>query len=128
MRKSGTIWVCVTGVFVTVFMFVFLNYLVIHSITFVRALVATFFLVCLYGSLFWVGFILSLLVLDVLLRIPGLRNLGLKLFIEWVAISTVVIYFAVIYKEQRPVLLVSVISFLILQFIRARMILKGART
>lgn len=80
------------------------------------------FLVLGYGMMFWAMFIISLLVLDVVLIIPATQYLKAKLIVEWVIISLPFIYWTVVYKEW--VFAAAVISFLIAQLIREKLILK----
>jgi len=77
-----------------------------------------------YGIMFWVGFILSITVLDILLFgfDKRVEYVNTKLLLEWVIISSPFIYWLVKYNQW--VFLAAIIAFLIGQIIRKPMILK----
>lgn len=89
-----------------------------------QAIIAAFILVCLYGIIFWIGFLLAILILDLILIVPDQKKLKLKLFAEWVIISTPIVYFSLIYERQRLMFLIAIIVFFITQLLRERLIKK----
>lgn len=115
------------GVFIAVLLYgIGYNCLIDDEVTrnFFQVIIAAFILVCLYGIIFWIGFLLAILILDLILIVPNQKKLKLKLFAEWVIISTPIVYFSLIYERQRMMFLIAVIAFFITQLLRERLIKK----
>lgn len=115
------------GVFIAVLLYnIVYNCLIDDQVSrnFFQAIIAAFILVCLYGIIFWIGFLLAILILDLILIVPNQKKLKLKLFAEWVIISTPIVYFSLIYERQRMMFLIAVIAFFITQLLRERLIKK----
>lgn len=117
----------VIGVFLSTFFYTFINSWVNYPATFLQALFGAFLLVCLYGIIFWIGFLLALIILDSVLIVPNQKKIILKLLLEWAIISSPIIYWAVIYEEQRWLYIVAIIAFLITQLLREKSINKITR-
>jgi hypothetical protein len=107
-------------VFLITFIYMAISAL-LHSATFVQAIFGGLLSVCLYGKMFWGGFIVALVVLDLLLIIHNQNNLKVKLIIEWFIINIPLIYWTIKYSEW--ILLVAVIAFLITQLLREKRII-----
>lgn len=90
-----------------------------------QAIIAAFIFVCLYGIVFWIGFLVAILILDLILIVPNHKKLKLKLFVEWVIISVPIIYFSLIYERQRVIFVIAVIVFFITQLLREKLIQKA---
>jgi len=58
------------------------------------------------------------------LIIPKPKNLKIKLFIEWVIISSPFVYWAIKYPEQRTLYIIAIITFLVTQLLRDKLITK----
>jgi hypothetical protein len=117
------------GVFIALFMYSIMhNCMIDDGVTriFFQSIFAALISVCLYGMIFWIGFVGVLVALDLILIVPNQKKLKLKLFLEWLIISTPFIYWAVIYKEQRWFYIVAIIAFLIMQSLREKLINKIA--
>lgn len=99
MKALKTNWINLLGVCLTLFIYSLLNSMIGFKATFIQALFGAFLLVCLYGILFWIGFITALILLDFILIIPNRGNLKLKLLIEWLIISIPFIYCSIIYER-----------------------------
>lgn len=78
--------------------------------------------IVLYGGIFFTGFLIAMLLLDLILMNSDTKHLRLKLIAEWVLISAPFTYWLLTYSEW--IFLVAVIFFLITQFIREKRILK----
>ncbi|MBT2622615.1 hypothetical protein [Chryseobacterium sp. ISL-6] len=128
MKILNTNWINILGVFISV-----LFYSIIYNLTveddvttnFFQSIFAAILLVLSYGLMFWIGSILALIVLDLILIIPNQSNLKLKLLIEWIVISAPFVYWATIYEEQRVLYIIAIITFLITQLVRERLITKA---
>jgi len=75
-----------------------------------QAIAAALFSVFGYGMLFWILFIVSLVIFDLILIVPKRKNLKTKLMTEWLIISCPFIYWAVKYHEW--VIITAIIAFL----------------
>jgi len=130
MKILKTNWINILGVFISV-----LFYSIIYNLTvddgvtrnFFQSIFAAIFLVLLYGLMFWAGYILALIVLDLIMVVPNQNNLKVKLLVEWAIISAPFIYWAIIYERQRNIYIVAVIVFLITQLIREKLITKATK-
>ena len=78
--------------------------------------------VLLYGGIFFTGFLIAMLLLDLILMNSDTKHLRLKLIAEWVLISAPFTYWLLTYSEW--FFFVAVVFFLIAQFIREKRILK----
>lgn len=108
------------------FTYTFLNSLLNISTTFKQAFIGALLLICLYGIMFWIAFIILLAVLDLLLIIPNFKNIRIKLIVEWGIISTPFIYWAIQYERQRGLFIIVIITFLATQLIREHLIRKSS--
>lgn len=113
-------WINIVGILVVLFCYTFLNSLINFQATFIQALFGAFLLICFYGIIFWLGFLILIFILDLILIIPTQKSLKIGLLMEWLIISTLFIYWAVIYKEQRVLYIIAIIAFLISQMIREK--------
>jgi hypothetical protein len=125
MKILKTNWINLIGVFIAIFLYALI--LNLNDTTVVRnlfqSILSALMLVCLYGFIFWILFILLLILFDLLLIVKKqLSYLKIKLFIEWIIISAPFIYW--IFKFKEIEFLVGVIVFLITQFIREKLIKK----
>lgn len=128
MKILKTNWINILGVFISVLLYsIIYNLTVDDGVTrnFFQSIFAAILLVLLYGLMFWIGFILLLIVLDLILIVPNQSNLKLKLLLQWIIISGPIIYWAIIYERQRNIYIIAVISFLITQLIREKLITKS---
>lgn len=124
MKVLLTNWVNLLGVFIPTFLYTIINSCFNYSATLGQALFGAFLLICLYGIMLWGGFLLSLILLDSVLIIPSTQYLRIKLIVEWVIISSPILYWTIKYERQRTLFLIAVISFLITQMIRRNLIVK----
>lgn len=117
------------GVFIAVLIYrIIYNCIIDDGVTrdFFQAIIAALIFIALYGIIFWFGFLIIISILDLILIVPNQKRLKLKLFIEWIIVSSPLLYFAVIYERQRGLYFVAVISFFITQFLREKLIKKTA--
>jgi hypothetical protein len=119
MKVIKTNWVNIVGVF-TITYFYLIAEVLVHSGTFVQAILGGLISICLYGMMFWGLFILSLIVLDFLIIVRSQDRLKLKLLAEWLLISIPFIYWTMKYNEG--IFAVAVFAFLISQLIRSSLI------
>jgi hypothetical protein len=117
-----TNWINVLGVFVTVFIYSFLKTYTTSTFTLYQTFFSTLILVCLYGVIFWIAFVIVLIILDVLLKIKSSNTLQKKLILEWILISAPFFYWVIKYEQW--IFLVAIITFLITQILRKKLILK----
>ncbi|OJW77947.1 MAG: hypothetical protein BGO69_10895 [Bacteroidetes bacterium 46-16] len=125
MKVLVTNWVNIVGIFLALLAYTFLNSWINYPATFVQALFGAFLLIILYGIMFWGGFLIAITILDLVLIVPNPKHLKLKLIIEWVVISSPFVYWALKYEDQRVMFLIAVITFLITQLIREKLINKA---
>jgi len=81
MKIIKTNWINLIGVFVITYFYIIADVL-IHSGTFIQAIVGGLISICLYGKMFWGLFIASLIVLDFLLFSRNQNHLKAKFLIE----------------------------------------------
>lgn len=126
MKILLTNWVNLLGVFMAVLTYGIvtnaLNPNPTVSQNFWQSILAVLFGIFLYGILFWILYIVSLIAFDLLFIVKDQNNLKVKLLIEWLLISLPFIYWAIKYKQW--IFLVGVIVFLITQLIRQNLIVK----
>ncbi|MDQ0478266.1 hypothetical protein [Chryseobacterium sp. MDT2-18] len=129
MKILKTNWINIVGVFTVLFLYTTIYGLMDSSISrnVFQAIIASLIGICLYGIMFWAGFIIMLIILDCVLIIPNSNNLKIKLLIEWIVISVPFIYWAIKYPEQRTLYIVAIITFLITQLLRERLINKATQ-
>lgn len=92
---------------------------------FFQSIFAAVFVIFLYGIMFWAGFIIALIILDLILIVPNQDKLTLKLLFEWAIISIPFIYWAIIYEKHRNIFIVAIIAFLLTQLLRKKIIEKA---
>jgi hypothetical protein len=124
MKILKTNWINIVGVLGSVFL-----YSVISNFTdsntsqnIFQAIFSGLILILFYGVTFWVLFIVSLIIFDLLFIVTNQSNLKIKLLLEWLLLSTPFIYWAFKYSEW--IFLVAIISFLFTQLYRRKMIEK----
>jgi hypothetical protein len=122
MKVIRTNWINLIGVFVITYFYVIADVL-IHSGTFIQAIVGGLISICLYGMMFWGLFIASLIVIDLLLLIRHQNHLKAKLLIEWLIISSPFIYWTLKYDEW--IFGVAVGAFLLSQLLREKFIIRA---
>lgn len=110
-----------------------LFYSIIHNLiiddnitrTFLKSILGALFLLLLYGIIFWIGFILALIIVDLILILPNQNNLKFRLLLEWIIICIPFIYWTIVYERQRNIYIVAIIAFFITQFLRQKLIKKA---
>jgi hypothetical protein len=111
-------WINLLTIFIVVYAVGFLSVIIDYKFTFIEALFATIYSIVGYGMLFWTGFIVCILILDILLfsldRKP--RNITIKLFVEWLIISAPFIYWLIKYEEW--IFIAAILAFLLGQYLR----------
>jgi len=124
MKIIKTNWINIVGVFIAAFLYaVILNMNDVNvSRNVFQSILPALMLVCLFGFMFWVFFIVLLIILDLLLLVKSRSKLIGKILIEWLVISSPFIYWAVMYKEW--IFVIAVIAFLITQMMRIKNINK----
>lgn len=127
MKVLKTNWINIAGVFTVLFLYTTIYGLVDPNVSrnIFQAIIASLIGLCLYGLMFWAGFLIVITILDSVLIIPNSKNLKIKLMIEWVVISCPFIYWAIIYDDQRWLYIVAIITFLITQLLREKYIAKA---
>ncbi|MFD1258282.1 hypothetical protein ACFQ3S_15870 [Mucilaginibacter terrae] len=122
MKAVKTNWVNLLGIFLTVTSCMTIyNYIDPQaSRTIFQAFIASLFLVLGYGMLFWLYLIITLIILDYLLIHKKNQSLKFNLILEWILISSPLIYGIVKYYEW--IFLIAIASFLITQLIRERLL------
>ena len=111
-----TNWITILGIFIAVYIASITISVLNNQLGIGEAIFGSLFGLLTYGMIFWIGFLIALLVLDILLIGSTDIKLDIKLILEWAILSTPFIYWFVSYTEE--VFLVAVIAFLITQFIR----------
>lgn len=124
MTVIRTNWINITGVFVITYFYVITDVL-IHSGTFVQAVLGGLISICLYGMMFWGIFVASLIALDLLVIMRNKNHLKAKLLIEWLVISCPFIYWTIKYNEL--IFAVAIVAFLISQLLREKLIKQARR-
>ena len=126
IRILKTNWINIVGVFTVLFLYTTVYGLIEPNVSrnIFQAMIASLIGICLYGIMFWAGFITMLIILDFVLIIPKPKNLKIKLFIEWVIISSPFVYWAIKYPEQRTLYIIAIITFLVTQLLRDKLITK----
>jgi len=123
-----TNWVNVVGIFMVVYLSAIISELLkIESGTDIMGALGVgvlggLFSLLVYGSIFWVGFLLAMFLLDMLLIGEDRKHLRLMLLIEWIVVSSPFLYWFFIYTQW--IFAVAILAFLITQLIREREIKK----
>ena len=83
IRILKTNWINIVGVFTVLFLYTTVYGLIEPNVSrnIFQAMIASLIGICLYGIMFWAGFITMLIILDFVLIIPKPKNLKIKLFI-----------------------------------------------
>ena len=119
----ATNWINLLGVFIIVFIFsIFFVYLKHKSFNILQAILSASISICLYGIIFWIGFVLELIVLDLLFIVFSRKHLKIMMFLEWLIISIPFVYSTIKYKQW--IFLVAIIAFFITQMMRKKLIEK----
>lgn len=117
LKIFKTIWVNALVIFLAVYLFGIISELISSESSIANSLFIGFigglYSVFGYGAMFWIGFIVATLILDLVLIRKNETNLNLKLLIEWAAISSPFVYWA--FKYGTWVFLVAVFGFLLSQ-------------
>ena len=118
-----TNWINVLGIIIGTYVFLVVTELFKTGISALpQMLMMALVAIVLYGGIFFTGFLISMLVLDLILMNDNIKYLRLKLIVEWGLISVPFVYWLLEYSEW--IFLVAVIFFFITQFIREKRILK----
>ena len=118
-----TNWINVLGIIMGTYVFLVVTELFKTGISALpQMLIMAMVAIVLYGGIFFTGFLISMLVLDLILMNDNTKYLKLKLIVEWGVISVPFVYWLLEYSEW--IFLVAVIFFFIMQFIREKRILK----
>jgi hypothetical protein len=119
-----TNWLNVVVIFLFVYTAAFISAIIIDKFTLIHAFYGSAFSILGYGSIFWLGFLIVITVLDILLfgfnKEPVWTNY--KLVIEWVVISLPFIYWLIKYNQW--IFIVTIIAFFIGQYFRSSYISK----
>ena len=123
-------WVTVIGFIITVYLFTFLMMFVISPEQDNERmgiwLGGTLILIFGYGITVWLGFLIAIILLDIILIVPSRKRLTEKLILEWLIIIPPFIYWAFKYDYWLWLMLVS--SFLFTQMIRKSTIVSLIKT
>jgi hypothetical protein len=123
MKILATNWVNICGLFITTFFTcIAISLNAEFSMNIFQVIVASLMSVCLYGMIFWGLFVAMIIFLDLTLIVYNQSQLTLKLLIEWVLIGSPFVYWFLKYDEW--IFAAAVISFLITQLMRKRLIMK----
>lgn len=124
LKVFFTNWVNITLIFVATYVATVISALVSGKFSFTHAVFGSVYSVALYGIMFWIGFIVCVLILDIILFgfNREIKHTTLKLFIEWLIISAPFIYWLIEYGEW--IFLIAVLAFLLGQYIRRAYIIK----
>lgn len=111
-------------IFVSVYLFGFFSAIINEQFSIGEAIFGTTYGIVLYGMMFWTGFIMCILVLDIVLFsfYTEPKYTTYKLAIEWVLISSPFIYWVVRYNQW--IFLVAVLAFLAGQYLRRPYIIR----
>lgn len=88
MRIILSNWISILGVFIISIVSISLNTYIFTNLNILISIFGSFLSVCYYGLVFGILFILGLLILDLILLLFNSKYLRLKLFVEWLIIST----------------------------------------
>jgi divalent metal cation (Fe/Co/Zn/Cd) transporter len=112
-------WINLVAVFIAVFLFSSIRNVATTDFTFGQALLAALFLVSLYGIIFWIGFLIALILLDLLLLASTKpERVRTMLLIEWLLLSAPFVYWTVKYSQW--IFIAGIVGFGVSQLIRLR--------
>lgn len=119
-----TNWINIVLLVFTTFIYAFITSSLDKEIGYPESFYSATYLTFFYGIIFWLGFIISIVILDVLLFAVNKRkqNASVKLLIEWLIISIPLLYLLI--KHNQWILFVAIITLLVAQFIRKARILR----
>lgn len=124
-----TNWINIIGVFVAVYIYGVIDtllYFVTETNSTIDGLRLAFLgsllAIVIYGMIFWIGFIASLIITDAVLNNTNQNKLYFKLMIQWGLISLPFVYWLFRYEEW--IFLVAVVAFFITQNFRRIKIVK----
>jgi hypothetical protein len=115
-----TNWVNIIGVFVISYLSILI--LGYKEIGFPFILISALISIFLYGMIFWIGFIITIFILDFIFFNQNTKYLFEKLFTEWLIIGSPFVYW--IFKYEQFFFIVLIIAFGVTQYIRKNKILK----
>lgn len=117
-----TNWINLCLILCTVYVYSFVIAYSDKAFSFNDSVFSATYLIFYYGILLWGGFILCIIILDIVLF--GFDNkrelIWNKLFFEWIIVSSPFVYWLFLYKEY--IFFIAIISFLIGQYFRKRSI------
>ncbi len=125
MKIIKTNWINITGVFIVTFVYaIILNLNDVNvSGNILQSILAALILVCLYGIMFWILYIVLLVIFHLLFIAKNQNNLISKLLIEWFIISIPFVYWGI--KYQKWILIAAIVTFLVTQLFRTKSIKKA---
>lgn len=114
LKIFKTVWVNLLVIFLAVYLFLIISELLTSNEAIGNSLmigfVGSLFSIFGYGLMFWLGFLIAILILDLILIKKEETNLTLKLLIEWLIVSSPFIYWA--FRYNTWVFLIAVFAFL----------------
>lgn len=117
-------WINIVLILIAVYAYAFIIAYSGRTFDFNDSIFSATYLIFLYGMLFWAGFIVSILILDVIMfafnKAPQYTTV--KLIVEWIIISAPFIYWLIEYSEWT--FLIAVLAFLLGQYLRRAYIIK----
>lgn len=123
LKILATNWINITGIFISVLIYSVIYGYINTAQNILQLILGSSILIFLYGVIFWSGFLITILMLDIVIIILNKKNnLKKMLLVEWLIISIPFFYWAIKYKQW--VFLVAIIAFFITQLLRAKMIEK----
>lgn len=113
-----TNWVTFLGVFIMAIVFTTISNSTSAdvSLTILQSMLAALVLVCFYGVLFWVVFVIAIIMFDILLFRESTRRLTSKLILEWIIIS--IPFWVIAVKYNRAIFFILSATFLVTQIVR----------
>lgn len=124
MKIILTNWINICGLFITVFFTcIFILYREGTTMNIFQMIIASLMSVCLYGMIFWGLFVVLIVFFDLILIVFNQKHITLKLLIEWVLISSPFVYW--FFKYDEWIFAVAVVSYLVTQLMRKRLIMKA---
>ena len=115
LKIFKTVWVNLLVIFLAVYLFLIISELLTSNEAIGNSLmigfVGSLFSIFGYGLMFWLGFLIAILILDLILIKKEETNLTLKLLIEWLIISSPFIYWT--FRYDAWVFLIAVLAFLV---------------
>ena len=106
-------WINILLIIASVYVYAFIIAYSDKAFTFSESIFSATYLTFLYGLMFWVGFIVCILILDIILfsfsRSP--KYTAAKLLAEWIIIIVPFVYWMIKYNEW--IFLVGILAFLL---------------